>query len=88
MFRERVCIMSGNYNVKKLTDNLDMKCTYIVYGAEWWEGEILYTFIPAFKVEEMMPQVFADEATLMVWMSSSHNAVIASKADKREFTQE
>jgi hypothetical protein len=82
-FRERVCIMRGKYSAKKLTLNEDMKCTYIAPGCEWWEGEILYTFIPAFKVEEMMPQVHADPGTLMIWVSSSHNAVVSSKAEVR-----
>ena len=82
--------MGKYYSAKKLTYNVDMKCIYIKPGCEWWEGGIIYTFIPAFKVEEMMPQVHNDPETLMIWMSDSHNVVVASQAkmDINKFTQD
>lgn len=73
--------MSGSHMAQKLTFNTDMKVIYICEKFEWYEGEILYTFIPSFKVEDMMPQVMNDHRTLMVWLSDSHNSVVASKAD-------
>ncbi|MCD6436350.1 MAG: hypothetical protein J7L15_08220 [Clostridiales bacterium] len=78
--------MGQYYSAKKLIYNIDMKCIYIDPRYEWWEGGIVYTFIPAFKVEGMMPQVYKDTDTLMIWISESHNVVVSSKARIDKFT--
>ena len=75
--------MEKNNCVRELTLKPDMKCTYTSPGCEFWDGPILYTFVPAFKLEKMMPLIMRDPGTLMVWVSDSHNAVVASMGSKK-----
>jgi len=70
-------------DAKNLTIVPEMVLWHVNPRYEFWEGGIMYSFIPSPQMDEMIDEIMIDTSTLCVWLDPNGNGIVSSKIQKR-----
>ena len=70
-------------DAQNLTMELGMRMTYVTPKYDFWEGEVMYSFLGTTQMDECIDDIMRDPKLQAVWMDANGCGVISTKYVKR-----